>query len=66
MSINIDSIVVNKFKKIDDMEVELGQITLLVGANNSGKSSFLQGIQFAISALQSISISKDAKNKVPK
>jgi AAA15 family ATPase/GTPase len=47
---------VQKFKKIDDVEVELSQINIFIGTNNSGKSSFIQGIQFAISACQTLEL----------
>lgn len=47
---------VQKFKKIDDVEVDLSPINIFIGANNSGKSSFIQGIQFAISACQTLEL----------
>ena len=47
---------VQKFKKIDDVEVELSSINIFIGTNNSGKSSFIQGIQFAISACQTLEL----------
>ena len=45
---------VEKFKKIDHVEVTLAPLNLFIGANNSGKSSFIQGIQFATSACQTL------------
>lgn len=47
---------IQKFKKIDDVEVELSPINIFIGTNNSGKSSFIQGIQFAISACQTLEL----------
>lgn len=47
---------VQKFKKIDDVEVDLAPINIFIGTNNSGKSSFIQGIQFAISACQTLEL----------
>lgn len=47
---------VQKFKKIDDVEVELSSINIFIGTNNSGKSSFIQGVQFAISACQTLEL----------
>src|ERR1700704_2780375 len=35
------------------MEIPLDDVTLLIGANNSGKSSVLQAIHFAVSIAQS-------------
>lgn len=56
---------VQKFKKIDDVEVNLSPINIFIGTNNSGKSSFIQGIQFAISACQTLELldAKWVKNK---
>lgn len=48
---------IKKFKKIDDATVNLQQINIFIGANNSGKSSFIQGIQFAISGCQTLNLS---------
>lgn len=51
MKINI-----TKFKKIDNVEVELQPLNIFIGTNNSGKSSFIQGIQFAISSAQTLKL----------
>lgn len=40
------------FKKIKDAEFELDRMNVFVGSNNSGKSSVLQAIQFAIGTAQ--------------
>lgn len=48
---------VTKFKKIDDTSVTLKALNVFIGANNSGKSSFIQGIQFAISSCQTLNLS---------
>lgn len=47
---------IQKFKKIDDVEIELSSINIFIGTNNSGKSSFIQGIQFATSACQTLEL----------
>lgn len=47
---------IKKFKKIRNVELELSPINIFIGANNSGKSSFIQGIQFAISACQTLDL----------
>ena len=47
---------IKKFKKIDDVTVILNPINIFIGTNNSGKSSFIQGIQFAISACQTLKL----------
>lgn len=50
----LESVRVQRFKSIADATVPLGRITLLVGPNNAGKSSFLHAIQFAVSVAQSL------------
>lgn len=37
-----------KFKKIDEATINLDPINILIGGNNAGKSSILQGIHFSI------------------
>ncbi len=49
---------IKKFKKIDDASVSLRALNVFIGANNSGKSSFIQGIQFAISSCQTLKLSE--------
>lgn len=44
------SIEVERFKKISKAEILLSDINVLVGGNNSGKSSVLQGIHFSVVA----------------
>lgn len=45
-----------KFKKIDNTSVNIGPLNIFIGSNNTGKSSFIQGIQFAISACQTLEL----------
>ena len=46
----IKKIELKKFKKVSDFVTDLGSINVIVGANNAGKSSVLQGIHFTIMA----------------
>ena len=49
-----------KFKKVDKVEIELTALNVLVGGNNAGKSSVLQGIHFSvIAAISSREAGKD-------
>ncbi|MGP5411659.1 ATP-dependent nuclease [Glutamicibacter ardleyensis] len=48
----IKSIEVSNFKRIAKASVDLTPVTILVGGNNSGKSSFLQAIHTAVSCAQ--------------
>ena len=47
---------IKKFKQLDDVTVDLSDVTLLIGGNNAGKSSILQAIQFGVSAAQATSL----------
>ena len=49
----ISKIRIRSFKNIEDVTLDLDDMNLLVGGNNAGKSSFIQGIHFTISALRS-------------
>lgn len=44
----ISSIEVERFKKVKKAEIELSDINVLIGSNNAGKSSVLQGIHFSV------------------
>ena len=48
----INRIRIKEFKKISDITLDLDRINIFIGANNSGKSSVLQAIQFAIGTAQ--------------
>lgn len=43
----LSSIHIQNFRSIRDASVKLGQVNLFIGPNNSGKSNFLKGIEFA-------------------
>lgn len=47
---------IKRFKNIDDAPFHLDKINVIVGANNSGKSSILQAIHFAIGTIQSMNL----------
>lgn len=48
--VNISCVRVSNFRSIKDVEVSLDNLTLLIGANNVGKTSFLDALQAAIGA----------------
>lgn len=52
---------IKKFKQLDDITVNLGNVTLLIGGNNAGKSSILQAIQFGVSVAQATTLFTNAK-----
>ncbi|QDU36251.1 hypothetical protein Mal4_05350 [Maioricimonas rarisocia] len=43
-----------RFKRISDAPIDLKEINVIVGANNSGKSSLIQGLHFAVGVLQTV------------
>jgi predicted ATPase len=52
MKIRLDRIIINDFKRIEELSIDLSPITALIGGNTSGKSSALQAAQLGISVLQ--------------
>ena len=50
----IKTITVRRFKQLQSLSVDLGEVTLLIGANNAGKSSFLQALHLAASVAQTV------------
>ncbi|MGJ0533857.1 AAA family ATPase [Methylocystis sp.] len=48
----LTSVKIKRFKSLVDFDLDLGDVTLLIGANNAGKSSVLQAIHFAVSIAQ--------------
>lgn len=63
----LKSITIQKFKGIHEIDLQLGEINVLVGGNNAGKSSVLQAIQFAVSVAQTTSTQNTrwAGNRMP-
>jgi len=51
--LKIERIQILRFKNISNITLALDNANLLIGGNNAGKSSVIQGIHFAISALRS-------------
>ncbi len=47
---------IQRFKNINDASFNLENINVIVGSNNSGKSSILQAIHFAIGTIQSMNL----------
>lgn len=47
---------IERFKNLEEINLELSNITLLVGGNNAGKTSVLQAMQFGASVAQTTSM----------
>jgi energy-coupling factor transporter ATP-binding protein EcfA2 len=54
MKNRLQSIRLQRFKRITDVSFDLREINVLVGSNNSGKSSVIQGLHFGVALLQTI------------
>lgn len=52
MSILINCVRVSGFRGLKEVEVEMGRITILLGTNNAGKTSFLKSLQLALGDYQ--------------
>jgi putative ATP-dependent endonuclease of OLD family len=48
--IRVDAVRIAGFRSLQNIEVELADITLLVGMNNTGKTSFLKALHLALGA----------------
>jgi predicted ATP-dependent endonuclease of OLD family len=49
----ISNVAIANFKNLSRFQTDLDPINILVGANNSGKSSVLHAVHFAVSVVQS-------------
>ncbi len=56
MNNRLQSVSVKRFKGIKDASFDASEISVFVGANNSGKSTLAQIIHFGIGLLQSIEL----------
>lgn len=52
----LTQISIERFKNLEAVTLELDRLNILIGSNNSGKSSILQAIQFSVSAAQTSAI----------
>lgn len=57
----IHQIEIKRFKNIDSISLPLQNMNVLIGANNAGKSSILQAIQFAVSVAQTTTLERTAR-----
>lgn len=60
----VKQITIERFKSIESATLDLGKINVLVGANNSGKSSVLQALQFATSVAQTAKLYSQTTNLI--
>jgi predicted ATPase len=53
----LQSVRIQRFKRINDVSIDLNTVNVFVGGNNSGKSSLIQGLHFGVGLLQTIELS---------
>jgi Fe-S cluster assembly ATPase SufC len=53
----LTNIKVERFKRLEDVDFDVEGVNILIGGNNSGKSTIIQAIHFAFTLLQSLNIS---------
>lgn len=53
----LKAVKVERFKRLEDINFDADEINILIGGNNSGKSTIIQAIHFAFTLLQSLTIS---------
>ena len=56
----MSSITLRRFKNLEDVKIPLGRINVMVGTNNSGKSSVLQGVAFGVSVAKTAFVNGNA------
>ncbi|ACB54584.1 putative ATPase (plasmid) [Crocosphaera subtropica ATCC 51142] len=59
----LGKITIQRFKNLENLTLDLDRVNILVGSNNSGKSSILQAIQFAVSVGQTASLQSNVNWK---
>jgi len=59
------SVKIERFKRLTHVNFTVGDVNILVGGNNSGKSTIIQAVHFAFTLFQSLAISNKwpVKNK---
>ena len=57
--VKITQVRISNFRSLENVEVDLGDLTVLVGANNSGKTSFLEALHAAIGSGRRILTKED-------
>lgn len=53
---SVSEVSVKRFKKASEVTFSVGDVNVIVGGNNSGKSSSIQGLHFFFTLLQSIEL----------
>lgn len=63
--IHLQSVTIRRFKAVRDATFDVSDVNVLIGANNSGKSSILQAMHFSVGLLQTIQLEGKLKKSGP-
>ena len=56
IAMRLKSLSIERFKRLERVELNLESVNILIGGNNSGKSTIIQAVHFAFTLIQSLSI----------
>src|SRR5579885_2130913 len=62
----LKSIKVERFKRLEKVQFNLNDTNILIGGNNSGKSTIIQAVHFAFTLFQSLTTSRKWPAKTKK
>lgn len=54
----LKSVAIKRFKRLEHVEFDVDGVNVIIGGNNSGKSTIIQAVHFAFTLFQSLEISK--------
>lgn len=60
------SIKIERFKRLERVDFDLDDVNILIGGNNSGKSTIIQAVHFSFTLFQSLTIAKKWPAKTKK
>ncbi|WP_150122581.1 AAA family ATPase [Rhodopirellula islandica] len=59
---HLQSVRIQRFKRIEDAVFDLQPLNVLVGANNSGKSSVIQALHFTVGVIQTLRLTESRRS----
>jgi ABC-type branched-subunit amino acid transport system ATPase component len=62
----LKSVVIERFKRLERVEFDVDGVNILIGGNNSGKSTIIQAVHFGFTLFQSLEIAKKWPDKTKK
>jgi predicted ATP-dependent endonuclease of OLD family len=62
----LKNLTIERFKRLERVDFNLDGVNILIGGNNSGKSTIIQAVHFAFTLLQSLNIANKWPAKAKK